>query len=341
MADLPGQLHVVIPGLLSPPSGLAGPMPSGRALETLLSRADRAPCPGDDPESTLFPLFGIERGPAADWPSAAVCHYGHSMGQDPEGYWLHADPVMLRPDMERLLLFPADALAIEQSEADELLALLNAHFQDQGWLMESVTPDQWLLRVEPDPAIVTRPLRQAAGRSVFPFLPTGDDALRWHGLLNEAQMLMYQAPVNEARRARGRPEINGLWMWGGGGLPGIVPGKWRQVVSSSPLARGLGRLAAASVNDFDGVLPEGEGHRLAYRDDLSGPLLMGDAGQWSDRVQQLLPWFDDLLEGVRRGRWSRLLLYPCNGRCYGVTASDLRRFWRRVRPLGGFAEVTS
>ncbi len=335
MTESKGQLHVVLPGLLGPIPNPDQNVPDLPALSRLLSRADKSGNQGADPESTLFPLFGVQRSSTGDWPSAAVCQYGCG-GEAGEGWWLHADPVLLRPDMERLLLFPAEALGIEQAEAQSLIELLDGHFRDDGWRLRAMASDRWLLRLAEAPSIVTRALHEVAGRSMFPFLPDGKDALRWHGLLNEAQMLLFNAPVNQARRAQGRLEINGLWLWGGGRLPTTSADHWRQVVSDHPLARGLGRLAGAEVRGLDEELPQGQGGLLLYRDELFAPVLMGDPMEWERRLQTLAPWFGGLLEGVRQGRWRRLLLYPCNGHSYAVNAAGLRRFWRRPRPLQHF-----
>jgi len=315
--------------------GSANDYPSCPSLETLLSKADKTTCQGKDPESTLFSLFGIHKPQHGDWPSAAVSHCGIQANSD-QAFRLHADPVMLRPDMERLLLFPADALDIEQAEADSLIALINDHFQDDGWQLQSITPKQWLLRLSDPPAIITCPLHEVAGRSMLPFLPKGKDALRWHGLLNEAQMLLFNAPVNLARREAGRPEIAGLWLWGGGQSPSVTAGNWTRVASDQPLARGLGRLAGASVSGWKEELPQGEGDLLLYRETLFPPVMMGDPMEWTARLQALVPWFEQLLDGLRHGCWSRLLLYPCNGHSYSVSGTALRRFWRRKRSLQNF-----
>ncbi len=332
MTAAEAQLHLVVPGLLGPVNGLVPSVGRYPALESLLSKADRRPQPGADPPSVLLPLFGIEKAAGADWPSAALCSHGLGLGG---GWWLHADPVMLRPDMERLLLFPSAALDIRAGEADSLIQLLNGHFRDDGWQLHAVSADRWLLHLAEAPAIATRPLHEVVGRSVFPLLPRGEDALRWHGLLNEAQMLMFDAPVNQTRREQGHGEINGIWPWGGGALPSCSGNNWHAVLSNDPLAVGLGRLAGARVLAADAE-PPSRGDVLVYRDELSAPLLTGDPAAWLERFETLAPEFDRWLGGLRQRRWSRLLLYPCNGHSYCVSAAALRRFWRRSQPFAQF-----
>ncbi len=333
MSKTPGQLHLILPGLQGSNTGWAEQFPDCSNLQTLLSRARIDQVPGSDAESTLLPLFGIDKPTGRDWPSAALCQQTLSV-EDDSGWWLHADPVMLRPDMDRLLVFPAEALEICSVESAKLIDLLNEHFQQDGWRLQALKNDRWLLRLEDDPAVNTHPLAEVAGRSMFPFLPEGEKALHWHGLLNEAQMLLFNADANEKRREQGRVEINGLWFWGGGRLPSVEAGDWTRLLAEHPLARGLGRRAGILVEDLQVPLHAEEGNTLVFRDDLLATFLLGDVQAWSDVLVELEPWFETLLLGTRQGRWSELLLYPCDGRRFRLNRLDLLHFWRRPKPLG-------
>ena len=228
MNSTPNRLHLVIPGLLGPLGRFEeeGIAPRTPILETLLARADRSGAGGDDHLSTLFGLFGYSAPQGADWPSAALCRLADGGAAD-TGYWLHADPVLLKPDMDRLLLFDGRSLEIAPVEAEVLGKLILGHFADQGWRLEQAAPDRWYLQLPEAPALVTRPLHRVAGRNLFPFLPEGGDRGRWRSLLNEIQMLLHHADVNQARRAAGRPEINGLCRGPrlAAGLRGPSPGR--------------------------------------------------------------------------------------------------------------------
>jgi len=43
--------------------------------------------------------------------------------------------------------------------------------------------------------------------------PKGVEALHWHQLFNEIQMLLFSHPVNEAREVRGELPVNSVWLW--------------------------------------------------------------------------------------------------------------------------------
>jgi len=62
----------------------------------------------------------------------------------------------------------------------------------------------------------TTPAAAARGARVDEKLPSGPDAMRFHALMNEAQMLLHEHPVNAEREARGEPALNSIWFWGGG-----------------------------------------------------------------------------------------------------------------------------
>lgn len=336
MNSTPNRLHLVIPGLLGPLDRLAEPgiEPRTPILEALLSKADRRGVAGDDHVSTLFGLFGYRVPREADWPSAAFCRLAE-LGAADTGYWLHADPVLLQPDMDRLLLFDGRSLAIAPEEAEALGELLLEHFSDQGWRLEQAAPDRWYLRLPEAPALATHPLHRVAGRSLFPFLPEGADRSRWRGLLNEIQMLLHHADVNQVRRGSGRPQINGVWLWGGGRLPAAADRGWRRVYADHPLAAGLARHAGVELQAVPACLdPAGiYGKCLMYRDDLLQPILDADAVVWRRNLERLEPLLETLGEALRRSRMEALLLYPCNGHSYRITRSGLRRFWRRRRSI--------
>ena len=111
-----------MPGLFGFVRGVeeAGCLPTVPLLETLLARARYQRTGGADLAATLFDLFGVTADKGKDLPSAALCRLGDGAEPDSE-YWLHADPVFLKPDGDRLLLFDAAHLEIRKQDADGLL----------------------------------------------------------------------------------------------------------------------------------------------------------------------------------------------------------------------------
>jgi hypothetical protein len=331
------RLHLLIPGLLGPLPDQAPPpsRPSLSALEILLSRGDPEPFAGTDAVDILMRLFGYPATSGRDWPSAALSRLGEGAAADRD-WWLHADPVHLRPDMDRLLLFDARLLEVGMAEAQSLARLIEGHFEHLGLRIETPAPNRWYLSVSEVPDLVTRPLHEVVGRNVWPFLPRGGAARIWRGVLNELQMLLFQAPENRRRAELGRPQINGLWLWGGGRLPipaGDCP--WRQVIADAPLPLGLARQAGVTVLSWHAdPLGQGlEGDCLGLRQDLVAPLWDADVWSWTAALESLEPLLAALLARLTNRAIDGLWVYPCNGLRWRLTRGGLRRPWRRRRAL--------
>jgi hypothetical protein len=166
------------------------------------------------------------------------------------------------------------------------------------------------------------PARALAGADLAAHLP----AAPWPALLNEIQMALHEHPANEGREH----EVNGVWLRGAGELPATASAPWRSVSAEDPLALGLARVARlahrtppATAAEWLAGLPE-DGRHLALFDALHESL---DAD-----------WFAPLLAALRQGRIGMLTLHvPDAGCAFEAARSDLRRFWRRPRPLESHA----
>lgn len=335
-------LHLLLPGLL-------GPMPSLKAaecevgvpaLERILALADQEETPGHDLATTLFSLFGMAAHPGRDLPEGAVNYLG-SGGTPGETCWLRADPVHLRPDRDRLLLFNPELLDVEQAEADEIAGQINAHFAEDGIRLETPLPAHWYLHLDKCPDLVTSSLEQVVGRNIDSFLPSGPDAAKWRALSNEIQMLLFNAPSNQQRDAEGRPTINGLWLSGVGLLPGLEKAPFERVYCEDSTSRGLALLAGMQPqtipeNIADVWLPEGE--ILLTVTDLLSPVLNADPFRWVEQLAALEKKLQQLTESMKARKNVRIHIYPCNGKRHTLQKKHRYRFWRRSRPLAVFLD---
>jgi hypothetical protein len=334
------RLDLLIPGLFGPVPLRPGDLPPTPVLDRMLARSDRVPALGADPVDALLGRFGVQTPVGRDAPSAPFALLGDDAEAPMGGWWLHADPVHLRPDRDQLRLFDARHLAVDRQEADALVDLFNAHFAGDGLRLAAPDPARWYLHTETPPEICTRPLHAVVGRSVDPLLPTGPGARAWARLLNEAQMLFHGAEVNLRREAEGRPVINGLWTWGGGQLPQEpIETPYAEVRAADPLGRGLARAAGARLRPPPGAndacpLPEA-GPLLLVLDGLWASLLDADPAGWLVGLAEIeacaVEWTAALLEG----RLAQLSLDPGTGDRFDLTRARLRRFWRRGVPLSG------
>ncbi len=329
------RIDLLVPGLFGPVPMHPADVPRLPALERLLARADRLHGPASHPLTALSERFGVRSERERDLPSAPFCRLFDDPGGDASGYWLHADPVHLRPDRDQLLLFDARHLDLHPEEAEALAAEFNAHFGADGLRLRTPVPDRWYLGLDSDPDIRTTPVDLASGRGIRPLMPKGKEAANWAALLNETQMLFHHSPVNQERERSGRLGVSGIWPWGGGRLP-MAPlrSAYGLVLAEHPFALGLARAAGAN----DGPVPEDEGTLaldesgqglLVFWDRLWPAVRDADPDAWVLGIRRLEHLASGLLDAVGQGRVEPLDLDPCDGSLFRVTRRALRRFWRR------------
>ncbi|WP_084300443.1 hypothetical protein [Chitinimonas koreensis] len=297
------------------------------ALASLLGRAERAAQPGRPAERWLRERFG-----AAEV-SAAALTLAVDAPDAPAGHWLRADPVHLRPDRDRALLFDASAFDLDAGEAAQLVAGLNALYAADGLHFLAATPTRWYLRLAEPAAIATTPLAEAAGHDIRPCLPAGPDALRWHRLLNEIQMYLYSHPVNDAREARGLLPVNSVWPWGEGAAPSGLARPWPRLWADAPLARGLACAAGVEMAALPAGFDAGRADGLVWLDTLERFVRNGDLNGWRAEFERLeAAWFVPLLAAWRGGALPACeLLLPGEGQTLAARLEPAARwkFWRR------------
>jgi len=333
------HVELVVPALFSPDA--AAP-----ALELLLARGRRVASPPAALEDWYREAFGLQERPLPAGALTALA-YGMDAGQEPgTTCWLRADPVHLRADRDRLLLIPSAGFEIAADEARQLCEELNRHFSDQ-FTLHTFTPQVWGLQAKTFMDLQSRAPIEIAGLDVDAELP----GKRWHALLNEIQMALYQHPVNTAREARGAPVVNSLWPWGAGPLPDEAQmrhaARWQSVSAEDPVALGLARLAGmrhrpvgSGAAQWLERAPE-DGRHLVVLDGLRGAAALGDGEALAQRLQALEQrWFAPLLAALRTGRIGMMTVHvPEAGASFETARGDLRRFWRRPRPLAAYQET--
>jgi hypothetical protein len=334
--------ELLAPALFSAPGAAAAER--FPALERLLARGRRSRYEPASPERWLARAFGFD---GDELPAGALTLLGEG-GAPGDALWARADPIHLRPQRERLLVVPADALAVARDEAESLVEAINRHFSGELTLFP-VHPERWCARLEgrladaPAPG-ADSPL-ELAGRDAASILPRDERGRRWNALANEIQMLLHAHPVNAAREERREPAIGSVWFWGMGRAPAAARAAWTTLAAADPVARGLARVAGIARE----ALPEAgeawlaarprEGRHLAVLDGLRAPRALGDDAVYTERLRALEErWFAPLLDALRRGRIGMVTIHvPDAGAAFETIRSDLRRFWRRARPLAAYA----
>lgn len=305
-----------MPGLLGPVPGLEREArPALPHLEALLARAERFVEPVGY-AGGLFAMFGIEPPAGADLPTAAVCLLADT-GEAPAGFVLHADPLQLHADRDRLLTFDLDDDPLDADEIAQLAEAFNGHYSDEGVRLYASPAGRIYLHCDRPVSIHTHPLSTVIGRNLDHFLPDGNDRRRWRGLLNETQMLCHALELNREREARGRPTLGGLWFSGGGRLPPRGLGPVARLIGDCLLAHGLLALRTAAGSD-----------ELIVEHAADRAVMHADPGAWLQALAEL----EDRMAGLLRD-CEELHVHPGNGTVYRWRARSAWRLWRRRRPL--------
>ena len=232
--------------------------------------------------------------------------------------WLRADPGHVRADMGVGRLLACGELGLTAEEADALLRPLRPLFGDEGFPISAPHPARWYLML---PREVQLPAfadpADVLGDDLYAHLPQGDAGRRWRRLLNEAQVILHNHPVNAARVEAGRVSVNTLWFWGGGGLPDTVRTRHAAVVSDDPAVLALAALAQ---------VPAARSRNAAQ---IEADALV-DLRELRDLAGLEREWIAPLLGRLRRGESGTLDLAFADGLRVNYRARHRWRFWRRT-----------
>lgn len=232
--------------------------------------------------------------------------------------WLRADPAHVRADRGAARLLAVGELGLDMDDTAQLTAELRKLFGDDGFVFEAPHPERWYVGVPREARLPTFTDPDTAfGADILAHLPRGDGEARWRRLLNEAQVLLHQHPLNAERAARGRLPVNSLWLWGAGPVPDWVRTPIATLVSDDPLLLGLAKLANVAVAPADPVVLT----------EWSRPVLI-DLRRRRDAAALDAEWMAPAFEALRRRRFESITL------AFEGAAQRLCRrpnLWQRLR----------
>jgi 2,3-bisphosphoglycerate-independent phosphoglycerate mutase len=102
------------------------------------------------------------------------------------------------------------------------------------------------------------PPHDITNKSILDFLPKGDGADTLNNIMNHAQMVLHNHPVNVRRKEEGHLPANSIWLWGHGKTPKIAPfrekfGMSGAVISAVDLIKGIGICAGLDIINVEGA----------------------------------------------------------------------------------------
>ena len=315
-------------------AGLGGLIPRVPCLETLLARGDSFTPAGATLDKLQLASFGFQS--AAIVPSAALCALGDGVEPN-QDYWLRADPVCLAPTRTHLTLVELPANDLTPTEAQSLSAAVSAHLS-ACCICTLVTPhpQRWYLRLPDALDMHTLPPSVCSGTLQESHLPSGPDSAAWKRIITEVQMLLSAHPVNVARENSGKLPANSIWPWGGGRLSdGVAQSHYRHVWGNDPMTRGLARAAGATAHELPPHATD-----LFASDCVDGLVVLSVPRDLETFETLERMWFQEMIAALGDGRLTELLLtllLPTGTIARRTTNANLRRWWRRARPLSVYA----
>ena len=250
--------------------------------------------------------------------SAAALSREHDARDAAFHRWLRVDPGHVRADMGVGRLLACGELGLTPDEAEALLRPLRPLFGDEGFPISAPHPARWYLML---PREVQLPAfadpDDVLGDDVFAHLPQGDAGRRWRRLLNEAQVILHNHPVNAARAQAGRVTVNTVWFWGGGGLPDSVRTGHGHAISADPVLLALAGLAGITAGPL----------QTAAEVEASA---MVDLRELRDLASLEREWIAPLLARLHAGGFDALDLAFADGLRARCRARHRWRFWRRT-----------
>jgi len=324
--------ELVVPALFA-----SRDLPRLPAVELLIARGRATHRDAGPLEDWLAEAFSIEPRPLA---AGALSIHAAAEERDAAAWWARADPVHLRLEGDRPTLIPAAGFDIRQQEAQGMVASLNQHFGAEASFI-ALGPGQWCVQLASEAPFCGPAPVELAGQAVDAHLRGRREA----AFLTEIQMVLHEHPANREREGRGEPPVNSLWLWGSGRLPASVEAPWHSVTTNDLAAAGIAKLAGvrssgvpADANEWLERAPE-EGRHLIVLEQLRAAFSLDGSQAQAARLGELeARWFAPLLGALRAGRLGMLTLHaPEAGVSWETIRGDLRRFWRRARPLGALA----
>lgn len=345
------ELHLLVPGLLGPftaqrENGLQNSsdihhQPAVKALQRSLSRASQSTLPVNDYYSTLHYLLCPEQSIEL---SELLSHFDQLPQSN--GFYYLLEPVHFRAESDHAVLLGSELLQPQTAEARDLVEAFNAHFSVEGISLHAASATRWYLLSERALSLELRPMDECLGRDIKHFMPQGDDALWWRRILNEAQMLFFEHPVNLQREQQQQLSINGLWLFqqhfkAHDNIP--AHSRINRLFADNEIARALCEFSGADiqVESASDQLVDKAGSSVLVDDTFYAAVCYGDQAAWQEGLDEFSrSRFAPLDNALQRGQISRLHIYPCDGRVFSVSKWQRYHFWKPAKAITYFFSQT-
>jgi len=166
--------------------------------------------PEQDAFASLCADAGIE-----NYPLAALHALAHDATQKPIS-WLYVRPVALQLEATAIFMREQSQWRLSSDDAEALFATIKQHFAVEGLQLSYWNAQHWAVALDHDLHLHTPAPETLIGKNIDAVLRYDRGAPEWLRRFTEAQMLLANHPVNQARIAAELAPINALWFYGAG-----------------------------------------------------------------------------------------------------------------------------
>jgi hypothetical protein len=198
---------------------------------------------GLEPAEGLIPLAALQVQQAGTAPVGAA--------------WAWISPTHWRVGRDHVDMAHPQQLQLDAGDSQALLAAMHPYFAEDGITLAYDAPLRWLARGEIFRQLPSASLDRVMGRTIDPWMPSGEAGRPVRRLQQEMQMLLYTLPLNDARQSAGLLPVNSFWVSGTGALPADGSVRSAPGLQVTPCLRdaallGDGRAWAAAWQELDG-----------------------------------------------------------------------------------------
>ena len=244
-------------------------------------------------------------------------YYAKELGLNAHVAYMLLEPTHLRLDRDRLLISEPALLQLNSAEVQQLITVINEYFSGELEVFY-ISDELWLIGLNFTlDDVVSYPLIDIVGENIDEFLPSGNERLRLHKLINEIQMLLFNLPLNKLREDEGLLSINSVWIWDKS-PPKLAFEFGTRLANNASLSALTGDFAAVTSLIVDKAY-----YPACYRDSFS----------WLEVVAELDNLLAAKLSNLLNSRKIKHLniyiptLTGCH--CLQLSRFDLWKFWRK------------
>lgn len=335
------QLDIVVPGLLGPFSSDVPVhiheqllQPEYKLINKCLSRAVISEKKASSYYEVLASLIGVT-------PGLSLCQLTaqHDAVDLSQGFYYRADPVHFKAESDHAILLGPQIILPLLNEAEQLIEVFNQHFEEDRISLHLGSEHRWYIKCERKLNLQFNSLDDSLGRDIKHFMPEGEDALWWRRIVNEAQMLFFQHGVNQRREECSQLPINGLWLWDFALEVGQLEqckNKAKQLHSDEAVAIAMAnqaRLSVSSELDMDGL----DADSILVINNLYESVCYGDMDAWLEELKLFCDGlFSQIIDKLKSRIFDTVNIYPCDGRVFKITSTQLLKFWKSVKTADQF-----